>query len=132
LSYDAGDLDAASAFVPTVLKALSRSRIPFLELKGLDSIDPAIEAEMERNRRLFASGSTTAGSGESQRSPDDATAPAVPVERPEPSTAIRSHTGMHLHSPMISICLICSYRIIVCLAIHDSSFAAYIDRSTAD
>jgi hypothetical protein len=41
---------------PSVVDALAASGLPFLELKGLCSIDPAIEAQLTRNQRLFVLG----------------------------------------------------------------------------
>ena len=50
------DLDSNRAIVAAVLDALSRSGIPFLELKGLENMDPSIEAQIARNQRLFMLG----------------------------------------------------------------------------
>ena len=39
-----------------IVDALSLSGLPFLQLRGLDTIDPAIEAQLRRNQRLFILG----------------------------------------------------------------------------
>jgi hypothetical protein len=42
--------------VAAVVDALSKSRLPSLELRGIDDCDSAIEAQLQRNRRLLELG----------------------------------------------------------------------------
>ena len=46
---------ATRSIIAVVMDAVSRSNLPFLELKGLQ-MDPAIKPQLERNRRMFMLG----------------------------------------------------------------------------